>query len=95
MNNFSRGSVEATKQAHSMILALIEDPEVDITQMFAKNKLQVIAISTSDKTIVTVSFYIKLSFKSLLVFILLFIQFSGIKNQDFPFEASWSLRLSK
>lgn len=55
MNNFSRGSVEATKQAHAMILALIDDPEVDITQMFAKNKLQVIAISTSDKTIVTVS----------------------------------------
>lgn len=48
---FNRGSADATKQAHSLITALIKDPDVDIQQMLPKSKLTVVMSSTWDKTV--------------------------------------------
>lgn len=52
---FFRGSSDATKQAHTLIAALIKDPEVDIWQMLPKSKLTVVTTSSWDKTITTVA----------------------------------------
>lgn len=55
-----RGSSEATKQAHTLIAALIKDPDVDILQMLPKSKLTVVTTSSWDKTISTAAVsYIK------------------------------------
>lgn len=50
-----RGSSDATKQAHTLIAALIKDPDVDILQMLPKSKLTVVTTSTWDKTVPTVA----------------------------------------
>lgn len=50
-----RGSSDATKQAHTLIAALIKDPDVDILQMLPKSKLAVVTTSSWDKTISTVA----------------------------------------
>ncbi|XP_033224897.1 ankyrin repeat domain-containing protein 17-like isoform X3 [Belonocnema kinseyi] len=50
-----KGSLDATKHAHALITALINNPDVDILQMLAKTKLALIASSTWDKTIPTIS----------------------------------------
>ncbi|XP_063991505.1 ankyrin repeat domain-containing protein 17 isoform X6 [Diachasmimorpha longicaudata] len=47
-----KGSTDATKQAHTLIAALIKDPDVDILQMLPKSKLTVITSSTWDKSMV-------------------------------------------
>lgn len=50
-----RGSSDATKQAHTLIAALIKDPDVDILQMLPKSKLTVVTTSSWDKTVSTVA----------------------------------------
>lgn len=45
-----KGSAEATKQAHSLIGALIKDPDVDILQMLPKTNKVVVTSSLWDKT---------------------------------------------
>lgn len=50
-----RGSSDATKQAHTLIAALIKDPDVDILQMLPKSKLAVVTTSTWDKTVSTIA----------------------------------------
>ncbi|XP_015120121.1 ankyrin repeat domain-containing protein 17 isoform X3 [Diachasma alloeum] len=47
-----KGSTDATKQAHTLIAALIKDPDVDILQMLPKSKLTVMTSSTWDKSMV-------------------------------------------
>ena len=56
---FFRGSLEATKHAHSLITALINNPDVDIMQMLSKTKFA-LPSSTWDKPIPTVSVSITL-----------------------------------
>ncbi|XP_066594349.1 ankyrin repeat and KH domain-containing protein 1 isoform X2 [Prorops nasuta] len=46
-----KGSSDATKQAHTLIAALIKDPEVDILQMLQKSKLTVVTTPTWDKPV--------------------------------------------
>ncbi|XP_011496279.1 PREDICTED: ankyrin repeat and KH domain-containing protein 1-like [Ceratosolen solmsi marchali] len=46
-----KGSMEATKQAHILIVALIKDPEVDILQMLPKSKMASITATSWDKSI--------------------------------------------
>ncbi len=48
--NSCRGSIEATKQAHTLIAALIDDPEVDITQILPKYAKPVTSSSSWDKS---------------------------------------------
>lgn len=51
-----RGSVDATKQAHSLIAMLIRDPDVDILQMLPKsNKTTTSTLTLWDKTQIGVS----------------------------------------
>ena len=51
-----RGSAEATRQAHTLITALIKDPDVDILQMLPKStKLAVVSVSSWDKSSAVVS----------------------------------------
>ena len=46
-----RGSSEAIKQAHLLIVALIKDPDVDILQMLPKSKTVVTPITPWEKSI--------------------------------------------
>jgi hypothetical protein len=56
---YFRGSVEATRQAHNLIAALIKDPDVDILQLLPKSsKLAVVSMSSWDKSSAVVSFSI-------------------------------------
>lgn len=50
-----RGSSDATRQAHTLIAALIKDPDVDILQMLPKSKLTVVTSSSWDKTVPTLA----------------------------------------
>lgn len=50
-----RGSSDATKQASSLISTLIKEPEVDILQVLAKNKLSIVTSTSWDKSIVPIS----------------------------------------
>lgn len=50
-----RGSSDATKQAHTLIAALIKDPDVDILQMLQKAKPTVVTCSSWDKTTIPLS----------------------------------------
>ncbi|OXU32164.1 hypothetical protein TSAR_012293 [Trichomalopsis sarcophagae] len=45
------GSLEATKQAHILIIALIKDPDVDILQMLPKSKPASASMTSWDKSI--------------------------------------------
>ncbi|XP_031786075.1 ankyrin repeat and KH domain-containing protein mask isoform X6 [Nasonia vitripennis] len=46
-----KGSLEATKQAHILIIALIKDPDVDILQMLPKSKPASASMTSWDKSI--------------------------------------------
>lgn len=53
LDNFLfRGSAEATKQAHSLIAALIKDPDVDILQILPKSAKSAAAVW--EKSVVSV-----------------------------------------
>lgn len=47
---FYRGPSEVTKQAHTLIIALIDDPELDITQILPKPSKPVTSCGSWEKT---------------------------------------------
>lgn len=50
---YYRGSTEAVRQAHNLIVALIKDPDVDILQMLPKSAKQ--AVAAWDKSVVSIA----------------------------------------
>lgn len=81
-----KGSAEATKHAHSLIGALIKDPDVDILQMLPKTNKVVVTSSLWDKTNAAVSYLIHCRLHCSILYFFFYTVGSKEEHQDTKFK---------